>query len=79
MGIEETILKLKRQIEQSKTEKARLEGKLSGLYDQLKKECKGGTLEAARNLLNELHDKNSEAEKRIKQIVDKLEEMSHDW
>jgi len=72
----ELLLKLKKEIDESKLKKAQIEGKFQTLEEQLKKEYNCNTIEEAEKLIQEIQleiaNKTQEFEKGIKEIEEYL-------
>ena len=78
MGIEDKLIKMKRQIEEAKTQAAQAQGALNQLLDQLKREFGVKDLKEAEKLLTELEAKEQELEQELEDKIVHLEE-SYEW
>jgi len=74
----QTLLNMKKTIEQSKTALARLEGELSGKLKQLKTDFNCSDLTEAERKLVKLDKAIDKGEKQLKEAISKLQE-EYDW
>ena len=74
----QTLLNMKKTIEQSKTALARLEGELSGKLKQLKTDFNCSDLTEAKRKLVKLDKAIDKGEKQLKEAISKLQE-EYDW
>lgn len=77
MKVEE-LEKLQKRIEQAKESKAKAEGALEKIKEDLQKEFGVKTIEEAQDKLDELKKELSSAEKKLNENLDKIESMA-DW
>jgi len=74
----QTLLNMKKTIEQSKTALARLEGELSGKLKQLKTDFNCSNLAEAERKLDKIDKAIDKDEKQLKQAISELQE-EYDW
>ena len=72
------LLQIKKQIDDSKIEKAQIEGAIDQNLKRLKDEFGVSTLERAKKKLDKLAEEEKELQKKLDKAVDKLEE-SYEW
>ena len=76
--IAQRLLEMKEQIENAKTEKAKLEGRLQGYLEELKTKFKCDSLEEAEKKLKVLKAQKEKAQQAIQTKMDDLEN-NYEW